>query len=345
MNMEINYLNLLFFLSLLFSCSYLLTRFLKNQSAKINLIDIPNARSSHVRATPRGGGLSFVVCFLSALPILYYYNFLQFNFFLAYLIAGILISLLGFYDDIKNLSAKSRLIVQALAALSVLVCLNGFPAVTIMDFTTSKLALNIFGMLFIMWMVNLYNFMDGIDAIASLEAICVCFSLVVVYYLTNHHELIIFPLILASIVAGFLAWNLPPAKIFMGDVGSGFLGLIFSILAVQSAIADSKFFSVFLILLAVFIIDTTLTLLDRIIHNKNFFEAHCSHLYQNLAKHYNKHNKVNFLILLINIFWLLPWAIFVALGYISELTGLFISYLLLCLVYLILQKKVFLRFC
>lgn len=338
MNLHIN-INYLWIFGLIatFFASFSLTNVIR---LKASVLDIPNDRSSHSIAKPKGGGLSFVICFLISLPLLTYYNLLDSRFFLAFFCSGLVISLIGFFDDVKNLPAKSRLIVQFIVASLVIFTLNGMPHIYWLGFINSKILLNVCGVIYIVWMINLYNFMDGIDAIAGLQALFLCLSMSLIYFVCSYNELALLPLILAFAVGGFIYWNLPPAKIFMGDVGSGFLGLIFAILSLQSAFVDIKLFSSFLILLGVFIIDTAVTLVARTIRGESFFQAHCTHLYQKLAKYYNNHAQVVILMLLINLLWLFPWALLVGKGVVFELWGVFLSYTPLFVMHIVLQKKI-----
>jgi len=183
----------------------------------------------------------------------------------------------------------------------------------------------------LLWLLNLYNLMDGIDGIASVEAITVCAGGALLYVLIGIPALAVAPLLLAGAVAGFLVWNFPPARIFMGDAGSGFLGVVLGGLALQAAWVTPQLLWAWLILLGVFVLDATFTLLRRLMRGDKIYEAHRSHAYQYASRQYGAHLPVTMAVLAINILWLLPWACVVALGYIDGLLALLIAYLPLAL--------------
>lgn len=320
----------------LLSCS--LTWILRRYALAVNMLDIPNHRSSHVIPTPRGGGVAFVICFLLLVAYIAYLGFTPVSLVMTLFVGGGVIALVGFFDDRGAISAKWRLLGHFVICSFVIYKLEAVPAITIFNWTlTSGVILNGLILFYLVWLLNLYNFMDGIDGIAAVEAISVCLGGAILYYLNGHLSALIFPLSLAVAVAGFLYWNFPPAKIFMGDAGSGFLGLVIGILSIQATLIDVNFFWSWLILLGVFIVDATLTLLRRAIRKKNLLDAHCSHAYQFAARYYNSHLSVTMGVLLINMVWLFPFALVVGLGYIDGSFGLMLAYL--PLVFLALKYK------
>nr|WP_321404179.1 hypothetical protein [uncultured Desulfobacter sp.] len=164
------------------------------------------------------------------------------------------------------------------------------------------------------WFLNLFNFMDGIDGIAGVEAICVLGGASLICFLLNGTSTrldLFLMLVLISGCLGFLFWNWPPAKIFMGDVGSGFLGYIIVVFSLKTIIEGSIFFWVWTILAGVFLVDSGVTLLVRLLRFEKVYQAHCSHAYQKAAKYYGSHKKVTVAVLLINLFWLWPMAMVV----------------------------------
>ena len=181
--------------------------------------------------------------------------------------------------------------------------------------------------LYLVWMLNLTNFMDGIDGIAGVEAITVCLSAVFLSGVAAPGEhLWIAPLVLASATLGFLMWNWPPAKIFMGDAGSGFLGVMLAALSLQAGWVVNRLFWSWLILLGVFVVDATVTLIRRMARGERFYEAHRTHAYQHAAVHRGAHLPVTVAVGVINLCWLLPVALLVALGWLDGLLGVLISY-------------------
>lgn len=134
------------------------------------------------------------------------------------------------------------------------------------------------------------------------------------------------PMLLLAAVAGFLCWNFPPARIFMGDAGSGFLGLMLGLLSIQAAWINPDFFWAWLILLGVFVVDATLTLLRRLARRQKLYEAHRSHAYQYASRKYGGHRSVTIAVGVINLLWLLPLAMLVGLGYVDGSFGLLVAY-------------------
>ena len=286
-----------------------LTWILRRYALARSLMDIPNARSSHSVATPRGGGVAIVLSFLVAVPFFAATSSHSWDMVWAILGAGGGTAILGFLDDKGHIAARWRLLGHFCAAAWVLFWLGGLPAISILGIT---LDLGWFGYvvaaLYLVWMLNLYNFMDGIDGIASVEAICVCVGACLIYWYGGFDNLIWAPLLLAMAVAGFLFWNFPPASIFMGDAGSGFLGIILAVLSLQAAWAAPHLLWAWLILLGVFIVDATLTLARRLLRGDKVYEAHRSHAYQFASREIGRHLPVTMVVGAINLFWLLPIA-------------------------------------
>ncbi len=306
----------------------LLTWMLKRYALARSLIDIPNARSSHSLPTPRGGGVAIVMSFLISLPLLWAGSEITTSVLWALLGAGLLVAMLGFLDDHGHIAARWRLLGHFSAALWILYWLGGFPAVGFFGVSINLgWAGSVLAAFYLVWMLNLYNFMDGIDGLASVEALCVCLSVCLVYCLLGYFQLIWLPLLLSMAVLGFLYWNFPPARIFMGDAGSGFLGIILGGLSLQAAWHHPDLFWIWLILLGVFIVDATFTLSRRLISGCKVYEAHRSHAYQFASRQAGAHLPVTLSVLAINVIWLLPIALCVALLGLNGLVGLGIAYI------------------
>jgi Fuc2NAc and GlcNAc transferase len=318
---------MIFLLSGIFIISLGMTYGVRHYALIKNVMDIPNHRSSHTIPTPRGGGVAFIVGFFLGLPFLLYAHKIPLSIFSAFLSAGALIALLGFLDDHAPIPAKWRILGHLLASALILIFLMGMPNLNFFSWTFSLTFANILGAVFLVWLINLCNFMDGIDGLAGIEAITVCLGGALLFWLTGHHSLVILPLVLLASVAGFLFWNFPPARIFMGDAGSGFLGVVFGIFALQAGHVKQQLFWSWLILLGVFIVDATVTLLRRAISGEKIYEAHRSHAYQHASRIFKSHFQVTMAVFLINVLWLLPIALLVGLDYLKEEIGLLIAYL------------------
>jgi Fuc2NAc and GlcNAc transferase len=310
---------------LAFIASVALTGLLRRYALAASLLDIPNARSSHSLPTPRGGGVAIVVVFLLGILILFNVGLLTTTALYALLGAGAWIAVVGFIDDHQHIPARWRLVAHFIGAAWGLFWLGGLPPLFGFDLGWLGYLLGAF---YLVWLLNLYNFMDGIDGLASIEALSVCLGGVLLSGMTDQaHGLIL--LIMA--VAGFLVWNYPPAKIFMGDAGSGFLGITLGLFSIQAANHTPQFFWSWLILLGVFIVDATWTLVQRFLRSEKVYEAHRSHAYQFASRHYSSHKAVSLVVAAINIVWLLPIALWVGWGGLNALLGLVIAYLPLCL--------------
>ncbi|OPA91302.1 glycosyl transferase [Pseudomonas fluorescens] len=289
--------------------SWVLTGALRRYALAHSIIDIPIARSSHSVPTPRGGGVAIVVSFLLALLGLGLAQLVSFPALLAVGGAGALIAVIGFMDDHGHIAARRRLLGHFAASAWALYWLGGLPEITVFG-----LAINlgwvgcVLAAFYLVWMLNLYNFMDGIDGIASVEAICACLGMCLLYGLSGHADLILLPLMLVMAVAGFLFWNFPPARIFMGDAGSGFLGIVLGVFSIQAAWASSQLMWAWLILLGVFIVDATFTLARRLVRGDKVYEAHRSHAYQFASRRFGRHLPVTLAVAGLNLFWLLPVA-------------------------------------
>ena len=314
--------------------STLLTYVIRCYALAKSLLDVPNHRSSHTVATPRGGGVAFIISFLVILPITYSLNLCADSLFIALWGAGMLLAVVGFMDDRQHIPARWRLLMHFIASFWVLYWLSGFPSLTVGFITFPAFLMTILAVFYLVWLINLYNFMDGINGIASLEAISACIGMAILYCFVNFSILSAPLLLLAAAVLGFVAWNFPKAKIFMGDAGSGFLGIVLGGLSIQAAWVSTDLFFAWLILLGVFIVDATWTLLRRLLRKEKVYEAHRSHTYQILSRYFNSHTSVTLGILCINICWLFPLAYLVVNGSLNGLLALGVAYLpLLALAY------------
>lgn len=316
-----------------FVASWAMTAGVRRYALARSIMDIPNARSSHQVPTPRGGGVAIVLGFLGCLPLAGVLGAVDGRSLLALLPAGALVAVIGFLDDHQHIPARWRLLGHFVAALWLLCWLGGVPALPV-PWGTLELGLmgDFLGLVFLVWLLNLYNFMDGIDGIAGLEAISVCLGGALCSWLVGAPQLVWLPLILGMAVAGFLVWNFPPARIFMGDAGSGFLGLILGGLALQAGSMASPLVWSWLILLGVFVVDATFTLIRRLMRGERVYEAHRSHAYQRASRRYGSHLRVSLTVTAINVLWLVPLALLVALGHVSGLLALIVAYAPLVLV-------------
>ncbi|MGC7840696.1 MraY family glycosyltransferase [Pseudomonas wayambapalatensis] len=320
-------MNQAWLLPLVLVLSFSLTAVLRRYALAKSIIDIPNARSSHAVPTPRGGGVAIVVAFLLSLAAVALGQLADYPMLVALGGAGAAIAVIGFMDDHGHIAARWRLLGHFAAAAWALFWLGGFPAVRVLGLDIDLGWVGaVLGAFYLVWLLNLYNFMDGIDGIASVEALCACLGACLVYWVGGFEHLMILPLLLSAAVLGFLCWNFPPARIFMGDAGSGFLGIALGVLSLQAAWTDPSLFWCWLILLGVFIVDATFTLIRRLARGDKVYEAHRSHAYQFASRQYGRHLPVTLAVGAINLFWLLPIALCVMLLKLESALALVVAY-------------------
>ncbi len=319
----------MFYLSLIavVVLSWALTWSVRRYALARNIMDYPNHRSSHVVSTPRGGGLAFVAAFLITVPFVAHLGFVTQTGSLALIGAGLFLAILGLFDDFGHIAAHWRLLGHFFACTLAIFWLGGMPSITFFVWTLpANFIADGLAIIYLVWLLNLYNFMDGIDGLAGVEAVSICLGAAGIYWLSGLPGLMVLPLFLAASVVGFLFWNFPPARIFMGDAGSSFLGFILGVLSIQAASINKAYFWSWLILLGVFIVDATFTLARRAFHGAKIYEAHRSHAYQQATSLFGGHLPVTLSVLVINVLWLFPLATLVGLEYVNGLTGLLIAY-------------------
>ncbi|XOV89444.1 MAG: glycosyl transferase [Pseudomonadota bacterium] len=261
---------------------------------RTRLLAAPDHRSAHTVATPTGAGVAFLIAFYAGLlvapgdlsPVW---------------LGPLFVGLIGLLDDIRPLSVGIRAPLFILAAVWCVFWV-GFPPLEIAGVVidTGWLGL-LFGVVSLVWLQNLYNFMDGIDGIAAMEAAFVCLAALLIGGPDPWRPAL---LLLAAVSLGFLLINWPRARVFMGDVGSGFLGLSLGLLALAEA-AVNVF--VWMILLGVFVTDACLTLLVRWRRGEIVHQPHNLHAYQHLARRFGA-SRVLLGLLAVNTLWLLPIA-------------------------------------
>lgn len=289
----------------LIGLSYLLTLALIKYAHKKQLLDVANHRSSHTIATPRIGGLSFVIL-ISTIILCYALLNSQTTSTLVFIFIPILVvALTGLVDDIKGLNQHIRFILYFSCALLALGNLKNLFAQPIWLIIGEGLFLS----LALAWLINLFNFMDGIDGIAVSESIFVLMALAFFSYLGSEINFSYLLLICTAPLFGFLALNWQPARIFMGDIGSTFLGCLIGCLCLYAI--NANFINIFaaIILLAGFIVDASWTLTYRLLSGQKWYTAHRSHHYQILSRKFRSHQGVTIAYTLVNLGWLFPLAL------------------------------------
>lgn len=253
---------------------------------KRRVIDHPNERSSHSIPTPRGGGLVIVFITLAVALVAMFLakNWLQ---GIVFVVVGSAVAWIGWQDDVKSLSPKIRFLFQALAAVATVIGLGYFDAITIP--LLGELRLGIVGILitilWIMGLINAYNFMDGIDGISGSVALTASLGWMLLLGVNGQFSSPIFwiALAIAATNLGFLGHNWPPARIFIGDIASTFLGYCFAVIPLLTIKQMEDSFLLAVILMWAYILDTAITFLRRLIKGEAVFSAHRTHIYQRLV--------------------------------------------------------------
>ena len=298
------------------------------------VIDLPTDRSSHVQPTPTGGGLAIIVGTAIGLCCATLMASVSATRYWEILLAGMIVGVVGLVDDVHHLSPAKRLLGHFLAAG---LAIHGLDIVSVAVSagvsTFLVFAVYAAAIVYAVWLVNLTNFMDGIDGLASIEVITSMLGGVILFqpWKTASPQ-VLMPLVLSAAVGGFLLWNWAPSKIFMGDVGSGFLGFMLALMSLEAASTRPILFASWLILVAVFVTDATVTLLVRAFRGDSVVTAHRQHAYQHLAARLKSHGCVSLGVGMVNVVWLTPIAVLVSRGQIGLVLGLLAAYVPLVLV-------------
>lgn len=292
----------------LYFISFIATFFIKKIAHKKSFLAMPNERSSHVLPTPHGGGIAIAVTWFLGLIYLLTCKEIDVQLFKA-LLVGIVLSIVSFMDDLCELSAKKRLLIQACVSIGGLYFLGGLSKIDFGIFVIeNQILTNALAFTGIIWFINLYNFLDGIDGYAGSEAV---FLGLAGWLILSGDYFLVF---IVSVL-GFLVWNWHKAKIFMGDVGSTLLGYNVAVFAIYSQNNDTSIL-IWLILFGLFWFDATLTLVRRYRNGEKLSCAHKKHAYQRLTQSGWSHDKVVLLSIGINVvLFILGYIAFVFQGF------------------------------
>lgn len=320
---------LLLAMCIVFAIAYGLAAWIRVNAVALGMFDEPNERSSHAMPTPRGGGLGIVLGFL-VIGVSVWAEWLSLPPLAGLpgvLSAGVLLGVIGFIDDRGHVPASLRLLAHAVSAGLALY------AIGVPEFSLPLLGVPAEGLralillLAIVWLINLYNFMDGIDGIATVEAITTLAGVAILILASGGdvEMALTWPLLLSTAAAGFLIWNWSPAKLFMGDAASGFLGFILAAMVLDAAVRFGVNPVAGLILLGVFVGDASWTLLRRLLRRQRLHQAHRSHAYQRASRLWISrlveagevaerarvlvHRRISLIVGAVNLGWLLPWAL------------------------------------
>ena len=271
-----------------------------------SVLDIPNERSSHSTPVPRGGGVAIVVVVLMGILAGTAGGWIRGTIAVALVPSGAAVALVSWLDDRRGVPQPVRFLVHLAAAAWVVFCLGPVEV-----FGAGRLGLPaaIVTVLGITWVANLFNFMDGIDGLAAGEALSVGLAATLLCWRAGDLEPTWLAALVAVAAAGFLPWNWSPARIFLGDVGSIFLGFILASLGVLGSQRGDVPAPAWLVLLGVFVVDATLTLVRRFARGERWFSAHRRHAYQRAVQAGLTHAQVSGAVMVVNVVLaLLAWA-------------------------------------
>lgn len=262
---------------------------------RASIVDIPNNRSSHTIPTPRGGGLAVAISWFVGLTYFFIHSKIEPPLFYA-LISSLPLTIIGFADDVFNLKPAVRFLVQFFCSALALWFLGGLQSLELGTWSLGFILLfTPLAFVSVIWAINLFNFLDGIDGYIGSEVV---FIGVAAYSLTGDTIC----LLLAAATFGFLLWNWPKARIFMGDVGSTLLGFTVAVLAVNHQNNHISSIWVWLILTSVFWFDATVTLIRRFINKEKLSEAHRKHAYQRAVQSGFSHQQTTVGSIVLNVF-------------------------------------------
>jgi len=320
------------FYLVLFIISFITTYVVRLIAVKLNIYDVPGERSSHTIPTPRGGGIALIISWYIGITYEHmFWNSMPSNLYHA-LLSGAIIVGIGMIDDIWSVNPKIKIIFQILASGLALYFLGGLQKVDLGFCILDNIyVLSIIALVGIVWAVNLFNFLDGIDGYLGSEVVFI--SIAIGILCTNSMVLL-----LGSVTLGFLVWNWQRAKIFMGDVGSTLLGFNVAIFAIYYQNTDKTSILVWIILSSVFWFDATLTLFRRFRNRETLSVAHKKHAYQRITQAGFSHQKTVIYSILINLLiFIFAW---LSIEFSEFITG-FLTAVLILLYYIV--KKIDLK--
>lgn len=275
-----------------------------------------NFRTLHEEPVPRGGGIVFAGVFSLAVLLHWFLGGFPTWLMLSFGLGGAGAAIIGWIDDVHDVREIAKLVSHVGLAIWIFATFYQ-PLYTPLFHDAGgvlSLALTVLLLLFVpVWMINLYNFVDGIDGMAITASAFICTSALIVLAITGGDKLLMFVFaLLAASSLGFLYVNLPPASVFMGDAGSIFLGYCFGALLITTVTSGQISIWTWLAILGYYIADTTTTTICRVFLVKKWYGTHRSHAYQNLARISRSHARVTYGVVLYGILWALPLSVWSA---------------------------------
>lgn len=305
---------------------------------KFKIVDIPNPRGMHLKPIPRGGGISILISLI--IYFVFIHGSFSFNNYIYAYISLVCISILGFIDDLKSINFKIRLILQFIFSILII---HSFSLDSLYELIDPNLLLVMYLILiiFIVWQINLFNFMDGINGICTLQAILFFLLMSLITFSNEHYYFSQKYLIFGCIFIGFLPLNFPKALVFLGDCGSYLLGALIAYSTIEVLYLGVEFFLIGIILMSTFYLDATITLLLRMIRGEKFFDAHKEHLYQLMTRLSKSHSKTVIFFVIINIAVTSIAYLYI---FILKVNPIFFSIIIFCILfvcYILFKKKIY----
>lgn len=300
---------MVFYFAFVAISSWGLTFAMRKWALSRNAVVHPSQRCSHTVPTPHGGGIAIALVALALTIPFAVSDWAPDLSMVAMLLLGLTMLGVGVWDDFGDLPAKLRLFVHLLVVALGMMAVPSLPVFSVLGYEVdSSSAFLLWPVLLLgwAWLINLYNFMDGIDGLAAVQAIVVLGGMALNFAIWGPQTWMWVCLLTLAAVLGFVVWNWPPARIFMGDGGSGFLGFALGFMMLLSAATTTVSMWSWIILLTLFIADATTTLLVRFFTGQNVLDAHRLHAYQKLAQRAGRHLPVTLGYAVVMVCFLLP---------------------------------------
>jgi UDP-N-acetylmuramyl pentapeptide phosphotransferase/UDP-N-acetylglucosamine-1-phosphate transferase len=288
-------------LILYFFCHYALKKiipFLKDKS----FVDKPSSRGNHKELIPKGGGIIIIPCLIISILLYSHLETPITNKWYIFLVSILLLFVVSLIDDVKNLSAKIRLSVHFFCVLlsiyflkpDIIFFINNHNLLILekIDINILFFFLSLMIVMIWLWIINLFNFMDGMDGLITTQMIFLSFltNFLALFSLINE-QFQFLSLVVLSLFLAFIKYNRPKAQIFLGDSGSIPCGYIAGFILIDSFLSLGPFIS-FLIIILYFLLDSSITLIKRIYKKENLFVAHSDHFYQRMLRKGYSHEEV-----------------------------------------------------
>lgn len=277
------------------ACAAAMTAAVRSWAVRRNALVLPSDRCSHTIPTPHGGGIAIASISIILGVLFSWLDWVPDSTMIAFMSLGFVMLALGVWDDFGDVSAKLRLCAHFVVVAIGMWSIPKLPVFSVFGATIdSSVAFLLWPLLAVawVWLINLYNFMDGIDGLAAIQALLLFGGMALNFWFLGYLQWAWICLFILGAVLGFTILNWPPAKIFMGDGGSGFLGFIIGFMMLLSAAQTKVSMWSWIILLTLFIADATTTLIVRFFTGQNVLQAHRLHAYQKLARRAGRHAPV-----------------------------------------------------